>query len=839
MNEILDAFSQAGIQPPPSVELDGELHRFQHDSSDKKKSAWYIGFNNVANSGGTFVVMEFGSWKTGETHKYQSNGVKLDKHDKARVQDQIKKSKEKYERQKIARQREAADEAATEWASAEATFIDNKYFQAKRIATGQYGVRFCRGIGGTRILVPMRDIDDNLWGIQTIYEDGSKFFMAGSRVEASFHTIGPSVKDAKEIYICEGFATGVTIYEATKKTVVVAFNASNLVAVSKALFERHPDRGYVVCGDDDRWAEDGKNPGRDKAIQAAEACVGKTVFPKFQNVDGKPTDFNDLYVQAGLDEVKNQILGVAAEPHYIICLGYNEKKYYVYSNVNLQVQEFSPSELGTQMGLSRIQPTEYWESLYPGDRGGTRWGDAGSDIMQKCHDVGIFKADSIRGPGAWTDQGRPLFHCGDKIFMNGKYFDLNKSFKSKFMYEYSEKTAQMDADPLTNEEAAAFVEALGHASWKKEESGSILAAWMALAPISGALDWRPHLWLTGPAGTGKSWLMEHVCNKILHGYATFAQGQTTEAGLRQNQRSSSLPIIFDEFETNDEHSSQRVRMILELARQASSDSSAVVFKGTSSGDPLQFRPRFSMLVSSVRVNLIHEEDASRFTLLELERKNNSETFALLEDWAIRNSSSEFGKRLARRSFEFLPSIIKNARMFQKVIGKKYSMRFGQQWGTLAAGITSLIDGGQIYDEATATAWIESQFVSRGVFDQGAPSVEDYDETKCLDHLLHSFVEIIDFKGDRVKMPVLEIIGKLKDSSGYAEQLERIGIKAEEGFVYVIQNFEPIKKIYQNQKWAGGYAKALARIPGSMYGHVTRFKVFNKTYRCVKIPIKMD
>ena len=39
--------------------------------------------------------------------------------------------------------------------------------------------------------------------------------------------------------------------------------------------------------------------------------------------------------------------------------------------------------------------------------------------------------------------------------------------------------------------------------WDVQASGMLLAGWVALAPICGALDWRPHIWLTGGAGTGK------------------------------------------------------------------------------------------------------------------------------------------------------------------------------------------------------------------------------------------------------------------------------------------------------------------------------------------------
>ena len=109
-------------------------------------------------------------------------------------------------------------------------------------------------------------------------------------------------------------------------------------------------------------------------------------------------------------------------------------------------------------------------------------------------------------------------------------------FYKKFLYRFDRHVADLDVVPLSDDEAKGFSDALECASWKRPEGGVILAAWIALAPVSGALEWRPHLWMTGPAGTGKSWLMEHVCSKLLRGLSLYVQGATTEAGLRQKHR---------------------------------------------------------------------------------------------------------------------------------------------------------------------------------------------------------------------------------------------------------------------------------------------------------------
>jgi hypothetical protein len=60
------------------------------------------------------------------------------------------------------------------------------------------------------------------------------------------------------------------------------------------LHERWPDKGIMIAGDDDHKLEN--NPGRVKALEAAAAVNGVTIFPELsaeQREQGM-TDFNDL-----------------------------------------------------------------------------------------------------------------------------------------------------------------------------------------------------------------------------------------------------------------------------------------------------------------------------------------------------------------------------------------------------------------------------------------------------------------------------------------------------------------------------------------------------------------
>lgn len=98
--------------------------------------------------------------------------------------------------------------------------------------------------------------------------------------------------------ICEGFATGASIHEATGMAVLVAHSAGNLKAVAEALRAKHPDERILIAADDD-WQTDG-NPGLTKAGEAAQAAGATVVVPQFPERFEGLTDFNDLHREFGL-----------------------------------------------------------------------------------------------------------------------------------------------------------------------------------------------------------------------------------------------------------------------------------------------------------------------------------------------------------------------------------------------------------------------------------------------------------------------------------------------------------------------------------------------------------
>ena len=155
------------------------------------------------------------------------------------------------------------------------------------------------------LLVPGYDVDGKLWTVQYIKEDGTKRFAKDSRKHGCFHVVGAAnaveglqkLANSAMIAVAEGYATAATVAKYGKVPAVAAFDSGNLLAVATALHDRWPEKRIMIAGDDDHKLEN--NPGRVKALEAAQAVNGIAVFPNStaEQREKGMTDFNDLALE--------------------------------------------------------------------------------------------------------------------------------------------------------------------------------------------------------------------------------------------------------------------------------------------------------------------------------------------------------------------------------------------------------------------------------------------------------------------------------------------------------------------------------------------------------------
>ncbi|MDV6345188.1 toprim domain-containing protein [Nitrosomonas sp. Is37] len=293
INQFTEAMCTAGLSPRHGIIPDGKLHRFANqDDKSGKRSGWYVLHLDGIPAG------VFGSWKTGEQHTWcAKSSSELSPAEQEANRQRLSQIKQQRETEETALRETARKKANALWDRAGNVDSKHAYLVLKKVKP--IGIKQLR----SALIIPLCDAEGTLHSMQFILSDGSKRFMTGGRKRACFATLGESLET---ICICEGWATGASIHQATGYTVTIAFDAGNLLPVAQALHKKYPKARLVICADDDYQTEG--NPGVTQAREATRAVGGVLVIPDFgENRTEKATDFNDLHQYSGLDAVRQCI----------------------------------------------------------------------------------------------------------------------------------------------------------------------------------------------------------------------------------------------------------------------------------------------------------------------------------------------------------------------------------------------------------------------------------------------------------------------------------------------------------------------------------------------------
>lgn len=696
--------------------LDGQIHRFK--CKGDRDDGWLIGWIHQRGNGkGTFCYVEFGSWADTEGPRvFQSD--KPSSGDKAFVAEKAKEAKKKFE---IVRKEKLIvavkkTEKLLAGAKSEGT---TAYLQKKKI-----GSLFKALIDPTNrsLVIPMRDYEGNPKGAQRIFENGDKRHIPGSQKSKAFHLFG-ELKGT--VYLCEGWATGATIHETTGGNVAVCFDADNLVEIARQFRIMDHTLDLRICGDDDRFKE--KNKGRESAEKAGEASMSPVFFPRFpEGVLG--TDFNDLFVACGADAVRACLIEEKEVTEGFRPLGYDDLAYYFYKFDTADILRLSQLN---QPNLIRLMDLKFWDQNYrPGDATKTNWSNAANDLIRACEKEGRFTFDRVRGTGVWKEGNDIVVNLGAELFVGGAYKPISWCQKT-VTYVRSEIITSRLPKPLTTADCEIVIDSAKKFKWIEEQSALLVAGWIAIARIGGALPVRPHIWITGGAGSGKSSLFKHLINPCIgkDRGALLVQGGSTEAGIRQKMRNMSVPTIFDEFELVDKRTGERQDALLELFRNSWSETDGKIYKGTAGGNFMSFECSTIAALGSVQVVLPTEADRSRYSVLELEKKKNPRG-----EWEAMKAAmkpmdeNNFSEALYARSIKNVNMIIQSYEVLSSLIGSLSYQRMGQQLGMLMAGYWSLISDSVISEEE-AQRLVELLKLEQEM--EGRVSEEE----ECLSHLL--------------------------------------------------------------------------------------------------------
>ena len=99
-------------------------------------------------------------------------------------------------------------------------------------------------------------------------------------------------------------------------------------------------------------------------------------------------------------------------------------------------------------------------------------------------------------------------------------------------------------EPATQDDRRAVAAAVLRYRWLSPVDGKRFLGWLVASVVGGGLEWRPHAWLSGPAESGKSWLLKTVAKPICGGLCVSISDPTV-AALARMVRSDSVPVLFE------------------------------------------------------------------------------------------------------------------------------------------------------------------------------------------------------------------------------------------------------------------------------------------------------
>lgn len=516
----------------------------------------------------------------------------------------------------------------------------------------------------------------------------------------------------------------------------------------------------------------------------------------------------------------------------VVPLGYDQSTFFYLSRSSRQVHVLTAEQHSHKSLMAMASVPHYWErSRFLSDKGRIQWDDATDWLMSECRAAGIYNPERVRGRGAWFDSGRAVLHLGDRLLVDGRPFPLMLP-GSTAIYQAALPLPLPIAAPLPTATAHELVMLAAALRWTKPISGTLFAGWIVCALVCGALKWRPSIWLTGSTGAGKSWALDNLLAPLVGPVALQVLSKTSEAGIRQTLNSDALPVIFDEFEREDNAAATRVQGVLDLMRQASSESEKKIIKGTQNQAMARaFRIRSCFAFSSINIGMTHGADESRVTVLALQPPNgrdaaSQEAFSDLAARAVHIITPEFAAGLLARAVGLLPVIRDNAETFAVAIASKMgTRRLGDQLGALLAGAYSLHAARRI------TPSQAEAFICKQDWGESAGDETTSDEQRLLSHLTAHRIRLAQGNGAAIELTLGRLIEAAFGNDDRiardvaADELRHWGLRArtEPGpgmGLWVSTSHSAIAKALAGTPWAANWSRSLARLPGAGSPSVT-------------------
>lgn len=442
--------------------------------------------------------------------------------------------------------------------------------------------------------------------------------------------------------------------------------------------------------------------------------------------------------------------------------------------------------------------------------------DARQSIVDACAWKGVFDdVDRVRGRGAWlNNDGTLIYHAGSRVFFNGAW--KHPGELGDWVFPARTPIMSPQPGPAAADQVEHLMMTLETWNWTRGQlDARLLFGWIAAAMIGGALEWRPMVFLTGDAGTGKSTLQKLMGAVIGRGLVSSVN--TTGPALYQRLKHDVVPVSVDELES--EADTRTADVVIKLVRTAASGGK--ISRGSSEGVAREYECRSAFVLSAINHPPLNGQDEQRLAILALRPIEKAAVDGLFDGM----EPHKLGAALLRRMIDGWPRWARTLKAYRKALIEvgKHTGRSADQFGPMiAAWHIALHDGDP--DPGMLAYWVDALDVSALSETNG----QAQNWRQCLNHL-------VDAQPDALRTYTIKNLG------GYIEQFRDKGhpddlfkhvrdvglaISFAKGAAEVWENarlFIPsthpeVSKLFQGTQWggrpgAGGvWASALLQAP---------------------------
>lgn len=214
----------------------------------------------------------------------------------------------------------------------------------------------------------------------------------------------------------------------------------------------------------------------------------------------------------------------------------------------------------------------------------------------------------VVGGSAWLWDGQRLTKW-DHPVIDGRIIEWKRGFDWVNMPAVKSRLGRMDRK-FARRIQEALLEFVFGWGFRGTMDGWLLSGWYLAQILQSMWTWRPHLWMTGSAGSGKT-LMNELFGALSGKLALRCEGQTlSEAGLRQSIGHDAVLVFVDEIEK-----SQKRDEIIYFIRSAGRDG-GYTRKGTTGQKAVKAKIFHMVFLSSIERGVYGAAENSRYLVIE-------------------------------------------------------------------------------------------------------------------------------------------------------------------------------------------------------------------------------